>query len=155
MTVALYAVLFVMQWVTPEGVRLGWEAPALDPALLVAVALIFVELALLTAVALFFSTFSSSAISSTSLTLGVWIAGVFSPELRGFSDLMASRPAALVTTAVAAILPNFAAFDVKAMVVHGLHVPAGYVLLTATYGLLYAAATVGAAMAIFARREFK
>ncbi|MEK6631450.1 MAG: ABC transporter permease, partial [Acidobacteriota bacterium] len=52
-------------------------------------------------------------------------------------------------------LPNLAHFDIKAAVVHGQPIAAGYVLLTSGYGLLYAAAVVGLAMIVFARRDFK
>ena len=41
-----------------------WDAPALDPALLKAVVLIFVELMVVTAIALFFSTFSTPMLSA-------------------------------------------------------------------------------------------
>ena len=53
------------------------------------------------------------------------------------------------------LLPNLAPFDVKAAVVHGQPVSAGYVLLTAGYGLLYAGAMVALAILIFSRRDFK
>ena len=56
MAAALYAVLGYMAWGVPAHVQSGWDAPALDPALLKAIALIFVELMLVTAIALFFST---------------------------------------------------------------------------------------------------
>src|SRR4051794_22308 len=58
MTVALYAVLAYLAWGLPAQTRAAWEAPALDPALMKAIVLIFAELMLVTALALFFSTFS-------------------------------------------------------------------------------------------------
>ena len=48
-----------MAWTADPVIRPAWEAPAIDPALLMAIVLIFVELMLVTALALFFSTFSS------------------------------------------------------------------------------------------------
>ncbi len=155
MTVALFAMLAVMQWLTPLDAQRGWEARAMDPALLISVVLIFAEVALLTALALFFSAFSSSAITSTIFTLGLWVAGLFNAELRGFSKMMLYRAPALLTSAIATVLPAFSAFDVKAQVVHGEHVPAGYVVLTIVYAGVYAAAVLGAAVAVFSRREFK
>src|SRR4051812_19061262 len=59
MAAALYAVLAYMAWGVSAESRAAWEAPALDPALLKALLLIFIELMLVTALALFFSTFSS------------------------------------------------------------------------------------------------
>ena len=59
MAVAMYAVLGYMAWVESEEFRQSWEAPATDPAMLLAIFLIFVQMTLVTAIALFFSTFSS------------------------------------------------------------------------------------------------
>ena len=67
----------------PAGLRASWAAPALDPRLLIAIVLIFAELMLVTAVALFFSTFSSPLLA-TLLTLGLWVAGHFNGDLRNF-----------------------------------------------------------------------
>lgn len=155
MTLALYAVLAWMQWTAPPVIRASWEAPALDPALLVAVVLIMAELALLTAIALFFSTFSSSALWSTFFSLGVFVAGQFSGELRGLSATLGSRAVGAIGRVVGLVLPSFSAFDVKAQVVHGLPVPLEYLGLTLAYGALYAAAVLTATIAIFNRREFQ
>ena len=53
-----------------ELVRKSWEAPALDPHMLQAVYLIFVQLMLVTAIAVFFSTFSTSSMLSALFTIG-------------------------------------------------------------------------------------
>src|SRR5687767_13338753 len=58
MTVALYVVLAYMTLTEAPEFRAGWDAPGVDPALLKAIFLIFVQLAVVTAIALFFSTFS-------------------------------------------------------------------------------------------------
>ena len=55
----------------------AWDAPALDPALLKAIGLIFVELLLVTAIAIFFSTFSTPILSAA-LTFGLFVVGHFS-----------------------------------------------------------------------------
>ena len=88
MTVALYLMLAWIGWTAPEGVRLSWDAPALDPHLLLAVILIFGELALLTALALLFSTFSSSALWSVVFTVGLYVAGLESQDVRHFTDIV-------------------------------------------------------------------
>ena len=83
MAAALYAVLGYMSWgFTPE-VQRAWDAPALDPALLKAVGLILVELMLVTAIALFFSTFSTPILSAA-FTFGLFVVGHFSSDLRNF-----------------------------------------------------------------------
>ena len=59
MTMAFYAVLAYMNTQFAESARAAWPAPATDAGMLLAIALIFLELLLVTAVALLFSTFSS------------------------------------------------------------------------------------------------
>src|SRR5207244_568034 len=59
MTVAFYAVLAYMEVTSPVNIRASWPAPATDLEMLKAIALIMLELMLVTAIALFFSTFSS------------------------------------------------------------------------------------------------
>jgi hypothetical protein len=53
------------------------------------------------------------------------------------------------------VLPNFAAFDVKAQVVHGLPIDGQYLAATLLYAVVYIAMLITAAVLIFARRDFK
>ena len=53
------------------------------------------------------------------------------------------------------MLPNFAAFDVKNQIVHGIPVPATDVGLTLLYGAVYIALLMAASVVIFSRRDFK
>jgi ABC-type transport system involved in multi-copper enzyme maturation permease subunit len=154
MAAALYLVLVYTAWMLGPGALLGLEAPAFDPALLKAVGLTFVELAVITAIGLFFSTFTAPMLA-TALTFGLFIAGRFSGDLRNFNEVVDSPLAAAFARGLYWILPNLAAFDVRSQVVHGQHVPAGYLALTTGYGLLYIAAVLVATSVIFARRDFK
>jgi ABC-type transport system involved in multi-copper enzyme maturation permease subunit len=154
MTVAFYLVLAYMGWKEDPGIKATWPAPATDPAMLKAVTLIFIELALVTAVALFFSTFSSPFLSAV-LTIGLWVIGHFNADLRNFENVVKSRAAAWLARGVYYVLPNFSAFDVKAQVVHGQMVDNQYVLVTAVYGLVYVALVLVAAVIVFSRRDFK
>lgn len=154
MTAALYAVLAYMTWAAPEQVRASWTAPGSDPALLEAALLIFVELMVVTAVALFFSTFSSPILSAA-LTFGLYVAGQFNADLKNFDQVVEAKPAVWLARGLYHLLPDFSAFDVKLQVVHGLPVPAGYLAATAGYGAVYIAALLLAATVIFSRRDFK
>jgi ABC-type transport system involved in multi-copper enzyme maturation permease subunit len=154
MTLALYAVLGYMTWSETAEFKAGWEAPGADPRLMIAILLTFVELMLITAVALFFSTFSTPLLSAA-LTFAIYVAGHFNTELRNFDQVVTSKPAAWLARALYHVLPDLSAFDVKTQVVHGLPVGAGYVGWTAGYGLAYIAALIFAATMIFARRDFK
>jgi ABC-type transport system involved in multi-copper enzyme maturation permease subunit len=154
MTVAFFVVLAVMGRTFPAEARASWAAPAADAALLVAIGLILVELALVTAVALFFSTFSTPYLSAV-LTLSLWVIGTFNQDLRNFEAVVASPQAAWLMRGLYYVLPNFGAFDVKAQVVHGLAVPAAYVLTTVAYGVVYVSLLLVAAVLVFSRRDFK
>jgi ABC-type transport system involved in multi-copper enzyme maturation permease subunit len=154
MTVALYVVLAYLTYTESAAFRAGWDAPGTDPRLLKAIALIFVELMIVTAIALFFSTFSTPILSAA-LTFGLYVAGHFNADLRNFDRIVESRPAVWLARGVYHVLPDFSAFDVKTQVVHGLPVAAGYLATTTLYGLAYVAALLAGAVLIFARKDFK
>jgi ABC-type transport system involved in multi-copper enzyme maturation permease subunit len=154
MTLSFFAVLAYMQWTAEPAVRAGWEAAALDARLLVAIALIFAKLVLVTAIALLFSTFSTPLLSAA-LTFGLYIAGHFNADLRNFEAVVSSKAAAAVARAVYYVLPNFASFDVKSAVVHAMPVAPSYVWLTLLYAAVYTSFLLVAAMWIFTRRDFR
>src|SRR5215468_222521 len=154
MAIALYAVLAYMGWGASPQLITAWERPAVDGLLLRAFFLTFVELALITAIALFFSTFSTPLLSAA-LTFGFFLAGRFSADLRNFDQAVNSQVAVWFARALYWILPNLASFDVRSQVVHGQPVSAGYIALMAGYGVLYIAALIIAATVIFSRRDFK
>jgi ABC-type transport system involved in multi-copper enzyme maturation permease subunit len=154
MSAAIYVVLAYMAWNVPAPVRAVWDAPALDPAMLKAVTLIFVELMLVTAVALFFSTFSTPILSAA-FTFGFYIVGHFSGDLRNFQQVVDSPAAARLARGLYWVLPNLAQFDIKADVVHGIHVPLGYLAITIAYAAVYIGVLLAVAMLVFSRRDFK
>jgi ABC-type transport system involved in multi-copper enzyme maturation permease subunit len=154
MAIALYAILAYLVWTEPPTIRAGWDAPGLDPALLKAVFLIFVELMVITAIALFFSTFSSPILAAV-MTFGLYVAGHFNADLRNFEKVVSSKAAAQLARAAYHVVPDLSAFDVKTQVVHGLPVSAGYLGTTALYGLAYVAGLLLVSTFIFSRRDFK
>ncbi len=154
MTLAFYAVLAYLHTQFPPNVRAAWAAPATDPGMLRAIVLIFMELLLVTAIALFFSTFSSPFLSAA-LTFGLWVIGHFNADLRNFEAVLESQAAGALARAFYYVLPNFAAFDVKAQVVHALPVPGMYVATTAAYAAVYIALLLTGAVVVFRRRDFK
>jgi len=154
MAAALFIVLFYMAWGVPPVTQTAWDAPALDPRLLKAVVLIFVELMIVTAMALVFSTFSTPLVSAA-LTFGFVIAGHFSTDLRNFDQVVDAPAAAWLARALFWVLPNLSQFDVKAEVVHGQAVRFGYMALAGGYGVLYITMLLAVAMFVFSRRDFK
>ena len=154
MTAAYYAVLAYMQVVSPPNLRASWPAPATDPALLKAIVLIMLELMLVTAIALLFSTFSSPFLS-TMLTTAVWVMGHFNQDLRDYGATIPSPLAASIARGIYYVIPNFSAFDVKLQVVHAQAVPLGYIGFTTAYGLTYIALVLVTAVIVFSKRDFK
>jgi Cu-processing system permease protein len=154
MAVVFYAVLAVLAWGEPMEARRAWEAPAADPHLLVAMFLIFVELALVTALALFFSTFASPVVAAA-FTVALFVAGHLSADLQRLDDAGVSPAAAAVASGLYHVLPDFALFDVKAAVVHGTPVPPSRVTLAVGYAALYAGGLLFGSVLIFSRRDFR
>ncbi|MGE0863050.1 MAG: ABC transporter permease [Vicinamibacterales bacterium] len=154
MTVAYYLVLLYMDSTATPTMRAGWPAPALDPRQLAAIVLTMGELALVTALALFFSTFSSPLLSAM-LTLGLWVAGHFNADLRQFEQVVDQPAAAWLARSLYYVLPNLAPFNVRAEVVYGVPVSTAHVGFTLLYAAIYIAALLAAAVAIFRRRDFK
>ncbi len=154
MAIALYAVLAYMRWGVPAPVEKAWDAPALDPALLKAIYLIFAELALVTAIALLFSTFSTPMLSAA-FTVALTIVGQYSTDLRNFQDVLDSRIAQQLARGVYWLLPNLGQFDIKTAVVHGQPIAVGYLAGVSLYGALYIGFLLLASAVVFSRRDFK
>ena len=154
MAIAMYGILAYMEWAESDQFLQGLEAPATDPAMLKAVFLIFMQLALITAIALFLSTFSSPILAAV-LTFGLYVVGHFNADLRNFENVVDSAAAVYLARALYYVLPNLAPFDVKAEVVHAQPVPLEYIALTTGYAVLYIAALLIMAILVFARRDFK
>jgi ABC-type transport system involved in multi-copper enzyme maturation permease subunit len=155
MALAYYVVLAYIGWTLSPAALKAAPAPATDPRLLLAVVMIGFELALVTAVALFWSTFSSNALLSAGLTLAIYVAGQFGADLKNFEQVVESPVAGMVGRGLYYLLPNFAAFDIKAEVVHALPIEPAYLLLTGGYAVLYIALLLTASVLIFSRRDFK
>lgn len=119
-----------------------------------AVYLIFLELCILTAVAILFSTFSSPALSAL-LTFFIFVIGHFSQSLREFAANLGSSSARLFFGAVYYLLPNLSFFSFAANAAHGDAPPAAMTAGATVYALLYIAVLLAAAVWIFSRRNFK
>jgi ABC-2 type transport system ATP-binding protein len=128
--------------------------PAMDPALLEAIALIYFNLAVVTAVALvLLDVFQPDALRR--LHDRRLRRGQFNADLKHFDvDRRFARGRAL-REACYYVLPDFAKFDVKLAVVHGIPVSGAYLASTAAYAAMYIAALLFGAMMIFSRRDFK
>ena len=130
----------------------GWDP--LIPKIWPAVLLIYLELMLLTAIALLFSSFSSPALSAL-LTFLTFVIGHFSADLKVFAVSLGSTGARWFFTALYYLLPNLANYSFITPAAHGRTPTAGFVFATVLYALVYITVVLATATLIFSRRNFK
>ena len=133
-------------------VRRGWDPLVVRiwPAIL----LIFIELMIMTSVAMLFSSFSSPALSAL-LSFFVFVIGHFSADLKTLSHSMNGAPARWLFAGLYYLLPNLANYNVITIASHGLSPALLPVLLAVAYGLIYVAVLLAATTMIFSRRNLK
>jgi len=118
-----------------------------------AVELILVETLLVMAIAMFFSTFSSSTLSAT-MTIGVYVIGHLTSDLKAIAEKSHSQLTEAVLTALYYVCPNLELLNVKGQAASGVLVEMGYQLTATAYGVLYAGLLLTGACLIFQRRDF-
>ena len=119
-----------------------------------AVLLIYVELMILTAVALLFSSFSSPALSAL-LTFFVFIIGHFSADLKTFAASMGTQSARWFFAALFYLLPNLSNYSYITPAAHGQPPTPAMLLAAILYAIIYITVLLAAATLIFNRRNFK
>jgi ABC-type transport system involved in multi-copper enzyme maturation permease subunit len=125
----------------------------IEGTLLVAVAYIYLELILVTAVAVLFSSFSTPILSSL-FALAFYLIGHLSWGLELILKKMAPGAGRTLVRALYTVLPDLENFNFKTEVVHGLAIPPSIYLSSALYGLCYTAFILALAVLIFRRRDF-
>jgi len=125
-----------------------------DATILIAIYFILLELALVTAFALFFSCFSSPMLS-TLFTLGIYVAGFFSADIRGIGTVTRSPAMRAAARVISYLLPNFRNFNVISAASHGDTIPFSLIWQNTAYAALYVALVLIAASAIFSGRNLK
>jgi len=121
--------------------------------LLPAVVLILVELAIVTAFALLFSSVTNPILSAV-WTFAVYVAGHLSWSLLLLRDKVPGAVGRAVCDVAYWLLPNLARLDIKAEVVHGIALPRGWIGLGVLYGAGYAVIVLALACLAFERRDF-
>lgn len=149
LTLIYYAMLFVTN-----------SEPTLS--LLTAIYLIFCEMAIVIAVALLFSSFSSTVLSAL-FTLGVYFAGHLSNQLLE-QVRFASRMGEMGDTSTAvfekaavvihAVFPGLYRYNVTTYVVHGVALPDMYIFWNTVYAVGYVGVFLAVASWWFSRRDF-
>ncbi|MBX3326474.1 MAG: ABC transporter permease [Nitrospira sp.] len=126
---------------------------AIHGSLFQAVELMLVEVLVTTALAMFFSTFSSPTLSAI-MTLGFYIIGHLTGDLKGIAEKSKDPIAESVMTALYYVCPNLELLNIKGQAASGSVVSVDYQLAATFYGILYAALLLLGACRIFERRDF-
>jgi ABC-type transport system involved in multi-copper enzyme maturation permease subunit len=130
----------------------GWDP--LAGRIWAAVVLIYLELLILTGIALLFSSFSSPALSAL-LTFFVFIIGHFSSDLKSLSNSLGSTAARWLFAGLYYLLPNLSNYSFITPAAHGQVPDVQTVSMNLAYALVYVAILLAAATLIFRRRNFK
>src|SRR5216684_2519784 len=130
----------------------GWDPLALRiwPAIL----LIYLELMILTGVALLFSSFSSPALSAL-LTFFVFVIGHFSADLKTLGNSAGSVAARWLFRSLYYLLPNLSNYSPITAAAHGVVPDASATALSVAYAIFYIVALLAGATWVFSRRNFK
>ena len=122
--------------------------------LLPAVWLTYVELAVITALATLFSSFTTPVLSAT-FTLSLFLIGRLSGDLVAFLAKASSPAVRALALGTYYVLPNLGLFNARGPVALGRFPDPRWVVGATAYGVLYIAFVLSAAVCIFQRRDFK
>jgi Cu-processing system permease protein len=125
-----------------------------DAVVLVAVYFILLKLALIVALALLFSCYTTPLLAIL-FTAGLYIVGLDVQELRNLPVDVMSPGAAAFTKWLSYLLPNFENFNVMALAAHGRAVPGALILQNTLYAFVYCTMVLTAASVVFSRRNLK
>lgn len=142
--VIMFDVFLLTLWMTQVPITM---------VLVQAVALMMVEFLVVTATALFFSTFSTPTLSAA-LTLGFYFIGHLTSDLKALAEKSSSEVTKAVMTALYYLCPNLEVLNIKGQAVSGVSLAWSYQVSATLYGLLYASLLLAGAAAIFQKRDF-
>ena len=125
-----------------------------DATVLVAVYFILLKLALIVALALLFSCFTTPLLAIL-FTAGLYIVGLYVQELRNLPLELLSPAMTAFTKWLSYLLPNFENFNVMAMAAHGRAVPGALILQNTLYTVVYCTIVLAIASVVFSRRNLK
>jgi Cu-processing system permease protein len=125
-----------------------------DGVALVAIYFILLKLALVVALALLFSCYTTPLLAIL-FTAGLYISGLFVKEMRSLHGDTLAPAVQIFLRWLSYLLPNFENFDVLGSAAHGRHISGTLILHNTAYAALYCAIVLAAASAIFSRRNLK
>ena len=113
----------------------------------------FIQLSLLTAVAILFGVFTSSLLA-TLFTFCIYLMGNLSRDLVKLGDLSDNPGIKKLMMGLYVVLPDLNRFDLKNDAVYGILPSISNLLTNLGYALLYTMLVLSITIAMFARREF-
>jgi ABC-type transport system involved in multi-copper enzyme maturation permease subunit len=125
-----------------------------DLTLFVSMAMLMLELSLLTAWATLFSAYSAPT-TAAAFTLAVFVIGHLADDIWLFGSQADSPTVQSVARALYWMLPNFEVFSIRQAAVHKEAVPWERVGPALLYGLGYTTAVLAGAVAVFQRKDVK
>jgi ABC-type transport system involved in multi-copper enzyme maturation permease subunit len=123
-------------------------------AMLPAAFLLYLELALIVAVALMFSSFSTPMLSAL-FSFALYVAGHFSADLKLAAQLTDSALVRAILHGAYYLIPNLSNFGFISEASHGRMAPAKMILSASVYAIVYVSILLSASMLIFQKRNFK
>ena len=129
------------------------QVPYQPLPILVSLAYLVLELAVLTAVAMVFGVFTSS-ILATLLSLGIYLMGHISKDLLELGSLSKNEGIQKITSSLYLILPDLERLNFRNEAVYGILPSPDILLGNALYGVIYMIILLGIAIFVFSRRQF-
>lgn len=128
---------------------------AITPQLFAAYYGLFLQLAIITAAAIFFSSFSTTLLSAL-FTFSVFLVGNLTPQLREAAAAFAKtgNPTRHIVDAVLWIIPDLEKLNLSFELTHKLTIPTSYLLTATGYTAVYVAFLLGGAYIVFRNRDF-
>jgi Cu-processing system permease protein len=125
-----------------------------DAVVLVAVYFILLKLALVVALALLFSCFTTPLLAIL-FTGGLYITGLYVQELRDLPIQVMSPGMQAFAKWLSYLLPNFENFNIVALAAHGRQVPGALIAQNSLYTAVYCIIVLTGAALVFSRRNLK
>lgn len=122
-------------------------------SMVIALLFVFLELSLLTAVAIALGVFTSSLLA-TLLSLGVYLMGHLSPDIIKAGELSENPGLKSFTKNLYLILPDLTKLDLKNQAVYGIIPDLSTLLFNAVYAVIYIVLLLAIANLIFRQKEF-
>ncbi|MFB6350216.1 MAG: ABC transporter permease [Bradymonadaceae bacterium] len=149
--VLLAAVVVIVLFGVSAGLRL-YQGGDLPVAYAWAFVLIFCQLLIVAPISLMFASFSSPLLSGL-FTIGLFILGHLHSQLEAVASFADIDLADYLIEGLQVLIPNLASLNIATEVVHGISVPATYLLHAGWYTVSYGSLVLTLAIAIFSFRD--